>query len=239
MVDITAQTIGHVAGVPVTNSFLATLCISFLLVIVAYIFSRNVKEVPGKFQNLIEYIVEFLYNTTNMVVENESRTKKFFPLIATFFLFILFCNWAGLLPIFGTMGFGSGNTFVPLFRPMSADLNATVVLAIISAIATQYFAIKYMGLGTHLKRYFSLNPLNLYIGLLELLSEFTKVISLSFRLYGNILAGDIVIATFTSFIGFLVPLPFMGLEIVVGFVQAAVFAMLSLAFTNVITQKLH
>ena len=240
--NLAAEKIANIAGLPVTNSFFSALLVSMLLVIAGYIFSRNVKEVPGKFQNLVEFVIEFLFNTAKETVGDEERTKEFFPLIATFFLFILFCNWAGLLPIFNTIGFFSsftGEKFTPLLRPINSDLNATLSLALISAIATQYYAIKHVGIMAHLKRYFSINPLNLFIGLLELLSEFTKIISLSFRLFGNIIAGDMVISTFTSFIGILVPLPFMGLEVIVGIVQAAVFAMLSLAFTSILTQKLH
>jgi F-type H+-transporting ATPase subunit a len=244
MLELAAEKIAYIGGIPITNSIFASLLVSLFLVIIAIIFSRKVNLYPSKFQNFIEFIVEFLYNTAYESVGDKKRTNAFFPIVATFFIFILACNWVGLLPIFNTIGFyqdfaGHATKLVPLFRPINSDLNITGSLALISAIATQYFAIKFVGIKHHLAHYFSINPINLFVGLLELVSEFTKIISLSFRLYGNIIAGDVVIGTFTTMTGFLVPLPFMGLEIVVGFVQAAVFAMLTLAFTNVLSQKLH
>ncbi len=244
MLEITADKIAYIGNIPITNTFLATLIASLFLIITGYVFSRKVSLIPGKFQNIIEFIIEFMFNTAQETVGEDRKTRDFFPLIATFFLFILISNWFGLLPIFNTVGFFDSFThgkgvFTPLLKPVNSDLNITLALAIISTVATQYYAIKYVGIVEHLKRYFSLNPINLFVGILELVSEFTKVISLSFRLYGNILAGDIVILTFSSLVGLLLPLPFMGLEIVVGFVQAAVFAMLTLAFTSILTQKLH
>lgn len=244
MLELAAEKIFIIGGIPITNSIFASILVSLILITTAYIFSRKVSLYPSKFQNFIESIIEFLYNTALEMVGSKKRTKAFFPIIATFFLFILFSNWMGLLPIFNYIGFygdfvGNNAKFVPLLRPINSDLNITVSLALISAIATQYFAIRFVGIKHHLAHYFSINPINLFVGLLELVSEFTKVISLSFRLYGNIIAGDVVIGTFTSMTGFLVPLPFMGLEIIVGFVQAAVFGMLTLAFTNVLSQKIH
>lgn len=239
MVAIAAEKLVTIHGFPITNSFVATICVSLFLIIIAYLFSRNVKLVPGKFQNCIEFIIEFLYNTANETTGDEGRTRAFFPIIATFFIFILFANWLGLLPIFNTIGWYTKEGFVAILRPADTDLNMTLAMAIISAVMTQYFAIKYIGLRKHLQHYFSFNPIYLYVGVLELISEFVKVISLSLRLYGNIIAGDIVISTFGALLPVIGPLPFMGLEVVVGFVQAAVFAMLSLAFTNILSQDLH
>lgn len=241
--ELKAEIIGHIAGLPITNTFLTTLIVATLLILLSYIYSRKVELIPGTYQNIIEAIIEFLYNTAYTVVGKHSVTRRLFPLIATFFIFILVSNWFGLLPIFHGIGFTLTNgTFVPLLRPINSDLNTTGALAIISMVATQYYAISYVGIIAHIKRYISLNPIYLFVGLLELVSEFTKIISLSFRLFGNIYAGDIVISSFTNIssifiFSVLLPLPFMGLELVVGFVQAAVFAMLTLAFTNILIQK--
>jgi len=239
--DLQAEKIAYIFGLPITNSFLSGLIVSVFLVVIAYIFSRNVKLVPGKFQNFIEALIEFMYNTAKETVGDEAKARKFFPLVATFFLFIIFSNWFGLLPFVGSIGFfdsfsGGAIHFTPLLRPFNTDLNATLALGIISAVATQYFAIKYLGILKHLNHYFSLNPLKLFVGILELVGEVTKVVSLSLRLYGNIIAGDSVISTFTALAGPIAALPFMGLEVIVGFVQAAVFSMLTLAFMSVLTQ---
>src|SRR5258708_1400525 len=151
----------------------------------------------------------------------------------TFFLFIMVGNLLGLLPGFGTITHHS----VPLLRSINSDLNTTLALALISAVTTHIFAIKYVGLKNYLKRWVSLNPIFLFVGLLEIVGEFTKIISLSFRLFGNIFAGEVVLSTISQIFAFIVPLPFYFLEIIVGFVQAAVFMMLTLVFMVLLTEK--
>ncbi len=165
----------------------------------------------------------------------KSKAKVFFPFVFTFFLFIIMANWVGLIPGMGTITFRGQ----PLFRSMSSDLNMTLSLALVSAVATHFFAIKYLGLGAYLKRWVSLEmfPVFLFVGILEIVSEFTKIISLSFRLFGNIFAGEVVLSTIAGIFAFVLPLPFYGLEIVVGFVQAAVFMMLTLVFMVLLTEK--
>jgi len=153
--------------------------------------------------------------------------------VMTFFLYLIVANWLGLLPGFSTILYHGQ----PLFRGMNSDLNMTLSLAIISAVLTHFFAIKYLGIKDYLKRWVSLNPIFLFVGLLEIVSEFTKIISLSFRLFGNIFAGEVVLTTISAIFAFIVPLPFYFLEIIVGFVQAAVFMMLSLVFMSILSEK--
>jgi F-type H+-transporting ATPase subunit a len=124
----------------------------------------------------------------------------------------------------------TGEGTVPLFRGANADLNATLALAIISVVATQVYAIRELGLVPHLKKYFSLHPIFSVVGLLELISEFSKVISFSFRLFGNIFAGEVLLIVIAYLLPFLGPLPFFGLEIFVGLIQGLVFTMLTLVF---------
>ena len=120
---------------------------------------------------------------------------------------------------------------------MNSDLNMTLALALISAVLTHIFALRYLGLLGYLSRWFTLNPVFLFVGILELVGEFTKIVSLSFRLFGNIFAGEVVLSTISSIFAFIVPLPFYFLEIIVGFVQAAVFMMLTLVFMVLIYEK--
>ncbi len=224
----------------ITNTYLVSIIVTILLCVSVYYINKKLSfEKPSNLQVMVEYIIDFLYSTAGEIVDDKNKLNEFFPLVATYFIYILVVNWIGLTPIFGTIGFFTKGGFIPLFKTVNSDLNSTLSMALISVISSQYFAIKHLGLLNHLKRYFSLNPINLFVGLIELISEFTKVISLSFRLYGNILAGDLVIANFTSLVGFIVPLPFMGLELIVGFVQASVFAMLTLAFTNILTTNME
>jgi F-type H+-transporting ATPase subunit a len=178
------------------------------------------------------------------VTGDKEKTKKFFPLIATFFLFILFSNWMGILPGVGSIGIWEegehGRILIPLFRSTNSDINMTMALAMISVIATQIFGVSIVGFFKYFSRFISFKgPIDFIVGLLELVAEIAKIISFSFRLFGNIFAGEVLLMVIFFLIPLVVPLPFLFLEIFVGFVQALVFSMLTLVFLTVATQKGH
>lgn len=239
-VTLAAEKIFQIGSFPITNSILTTWLVTLILVTFAFVATRKVALVPTPVQNFAEYAIESLYNMVESVAGE--KTRVFFPIIASFFFFIIVGNYLGLLPGFGTIGFNQihqgHKVFVPLFRSMNSDLNTTLALALVSVITTHFFAIKYLGLGEYLKKWFPLHPIMLFVGLIEVAGEFTKVISLSFRLFGNIYAGETVLTTAsTKLFAFIVPLPFLALEVIVGFVQALVFAMLTLVFMVILTTK--
>jgi F-type H+-transporting ATPase subunit a len=238
------EVIGYLGFLPVTNTLLVSWLVIILLTVLGLVIKSNIKLIPGGLQNLMEMVIEYGYNTVEELAH--SRAKVIFPFVMTFFLFIITANWLGLLPGFATIGFyeqeNGHQVFVPLLRSINSDLNMTLSLALVSAVVTHIFAIKYLGLGDYLKRWFSLQmfPVFLFVGFLEVISEITKVVSLSFRLFGNIFAGEVVlstVSTLSKYTAFLVPLPFYFLEIIVGFVQAAVFMMLTLVFIVLLTEK--
>lgn len=235
-VSLAAEKLFYIGPLPVTNSLLTTWLVTVILIGFAFVVTRKITPVPSRLQNFAEYIIESLRNMVESVAQE--KTKVFFPIIASFFFFIIVGNYLGLLPGVGTIGFREGENFVPLFRSINSDINTTLALALVSVITTHYYAIKYLGLGGYLKKWFPLNPIMLFVGIIELAGEFTKVISLSFRLFGNIYAGESVLHTASHKLSaFLVPLPFLSLELIVGFVQALVFAMLTLVFMVLLTEK--
>lgn len=238
-IELAAETIGTIGSFPITNTLVVTWATTILLSILAILSTRKVAMVPSGLQNIFEFVVETGYQMTEDLAHSKAAT--FFPFIMTFFLFIITANWLGLLPGFGTIGFNEikngKEVFVPFLRSLNADLNSTLALALVSVIATHILSLKYLGLWEYLKKWFSLNPIFLFVGLLELVGEFTKVVSLSFRLFGNIFAGEVVLSTIAGIFAFVVPLPFYFLEIIVGFVQAAVFMMLTLTFLVLLTSK--
>lgn len=128
---------------------------------------------------------------------------------------------------------------VPYIRNATSDINVTLALALISLTITHIFAVRAVGIKEYLSRYLSLNPILLFVGVLEVVSEFTKIISLSFRLFGNIYAGEVVLGTIASLFAFLLPIPFMLLEVIVGLVQALVFSMLTMVFMSVLMTPHH
>jgi len=226
------EILGYFKNFPITNTLLVSWITVLILTVLSIALRFRVKLVPGNLQSVFEVIIDGAYSTVEGLA-GDKKAKVFFPIVTTFLLFILVSNWLGLLPGFGTIKY-HGEI---LFRSMNSDLNMTLALALTSAFLTHAFAIYYLGILDYLKKWFTLNPIFLFVGLLELVGEFTKIVSLSFRLFGNIFAGEVVLATVSSIFAFLVPLPFYFLEIIVGFVQAAVFMMLTLVFMVLLSEK--
>lgn len=229
-ISLAAEPIFHLEPFSFTNSMLVGWLVTLSLIIFAKVVSsKKIKIVPTGLQNLAGMIVEGLLTFFEGIVGEHAR--EFFPLVATFFLFILFSNWAGLLPGIGSIGFyhyqQEHEVFVPLLRGPTADLNTTFALAIVSVLSIHFYALKHLGTSKFLASRF-LNP----VGILELLADVAKVLAFSFRLFGNIFAGEVLLAVVAALMPFFAPLPFMGLEIFVGFIQALVFTMLTLIFLN-------
>ncbi len=235
-VSLAAEKLFNIGPFPVTNSVLTTWVVTIILIAFAYFATRKAKTVPDTIQNIAEIMIDGLRGLVSSIAAE--KTNAFLPIIATFFLFILIGNYFGLLPGVGSVGFWEHDKFIPFLRGMNADLNTTMALAIVSVIATHYLAIKYLGLGGYLGKFFSLNPIFLFVGILELIGEFTKIASLSFRLFGNVFAGEVLLTTATtSIFAYIVPIPFYFLEFLVAFVQALIFSILTLVFMVILTSK--
>lgn len=234
-ISLAAEKIAHLGPMPITNSMVTSWIASVLLITVALLATRKMKMVPAGIQNVFEFAVEALFNTANSVIDNEKATRKYFPLIGTIFLFIVFNNWLGLIPGVGTIGLHEHihgkEVLVPLFRSGNADLNMTLALAITTVIAVQLFGIAAIGVFKYGKKFINFsNPILFIVGILELIGEISRIISFSFRLFGNVFAGEVLLTVIAFIVPFIAPLPFYGLELFVGFIQALVFTMLALVF---------
>jgi F-type H+-transporting ATPase subunit a len=237
MVSSGTDAIISLAGFRITSTLLATLLVDVVILLLVFSVRRRLALVPGKLQGAAEAVLDYLHTTTEQVAG--SRAGKIFPWVAVFFLYIAISNLVGLLPGFSTIGFERATGFVPLFHVSTSDLNLTLALAVVSVVATNVLAIRTVGIGTYLKRFFALNPLLLFVGLLELLQELTKFITFSFRLYGNISAGEMVLGTLptlSALAAFVVPVPFLALEILVAVIQGMIFALLTMAFMTILTE---
>ncbi len=189
--------------------------------------------VPTKFANLFDASLEYIINMIDSTTGNRKLTLEFLPFLGTFFIYILLNNWFGLVPGVGSITIFNGATNVPLLRGGNADLNSTIALAIISVIGIQYYGIKHIGFFKHWGKFLNVkSPIGFLVGLLELLGEFTKIISFSFRLFGNMFAGEVLLVVISFLVPIAVPLPFFGLEIFAGIIQAVIFTMLTLVFLN-------
>lgn len=234
MPSFAPEIIFQIGKFPITNTLLDTLLVDAILIGGALYIGKKITLIPTNFfQNIAEWTIETFYNLTESI--SSHAASKIFPYFMTFFLVILFTNWSALIPGVGSIGFFHEHELIPLLRGATSDLNTTLGLALVSVIATHSLSIKTVGIRDYLSRYFSFNPVNLFIGILEIASEITKIVSLSFRLFGNIYAGEVVLVTVSSIFAFVFPLPFLLLEVIVGIVQALVFSMLTMAFMAILT----
>src|SRR3990172_11838240 len=194
-ISIAAEPLFHIGSFPVTNTIVVTLCISLIIIIASIIMKSRVRLVPKGFQNIVEAVLEALLNLADSVTQDRRQTKRFFPLVATIFIFVILSNWVEVLPGLGTIGLRETHEgksiLVPFLRSGSADLNMTLALAIVSVLSAQILGIMAVGIGKYAGKFF-VNPLRppyfvgTFVGILELVSEFAKLISFSFRLFGNI-----------------------------------------------------
>lgn len=230
-ISLAAEKIAHLGPIPATNSMLTSWIGAAILIVISILATRKMKLIPVGWQNTYETVIELLYGTANSVIGDEKVTRKYFPLAATLFLFIIANNWFGLIPGIGTIGLHKGEQLIPLFRSGNADLNMTLALAVITVLAVQIFGIAAIGAIKYGKKFLNFSsPIMFFVGLLELISEVSRIISFSFRLFGNIFAGEVLLTVVAFIVPFIAPLPFYGLELFVGFIQALVFMMLALVF---------
>jgi len=239
-ISISAEPIAHVFGLTITNSLLTGWIVTAVLAISVYLFSKTIKTkgAPGRLQSAVEFIIEALYGVVESIA-GAAKAHRFFPLVGTLFLFILFSNWSGLLPGLTAIGLrevhNGASILVPFWRAPTADINTTLALGLITMIMVQVYGYQYLGLK-YFKKFFDFsNPINFFVGILELISDFSKIISFTFRLFGNIIAGEILLLVMGMIVPVLGTTPFIALEIFVGFIQALVFMMLSSVFINMAT----
>jgi F-type H+-transporting ATPase subunit a len=236
-ISLKAETLFRIGAFPVTNSLLAAVGASGILSALA-VRLRRVQRIPGALQNVAEAVIDWVLDLCVSVTGDRVRARKFFPLVATLFLFVLLNNWLGLMPGFGSIGLRENGHLVPLLRAGSADLNTTLALALVSVVTTQVFGVFLLSAGKYAGRFFNFkNPIYTFVGLVELVSEFAKIISFSFRLFGNVFAGEVLLLVISSLVPVLAPVPFYGLELFVGLIQAFVFAVLTLVFLTVATSR--
>jgi F-type H+-transporting ATPase subunit a len=249
-------------GFPVTNTLLAT-WISIVVLLALFFFGTRRKDlIPSGLQNALEWLVEALLGLVEGVSGKE-KGRRFFPLVATFFIFIVTCNMldiipgvdtvgaikadvvakAGGQPVLGFLLFGNiSNAITPWIRPATTDLNLTLAMAVVSVLVTQSFGFYFLGSKEHATKYFNFRALftrfpmgivDFIVGLLEIVSELGRIISFSFRLFGNIFAGSVLLAVFAFLLPGVATILFIPFEIFVGVVQALVFALLTLVFMEI------
>ncbi len=243
-VSIAAEPLFHIGSFPFTNSLLAALITVIFLITVAAVLRRKIALVPKGLQNVVELSFEGGLGIMEQVTQDAKQSRKFFPLVFTIFIFILVSNWFGLIPLWGPIGLRevheAKDVFVPLLRSANSDLNITLALALIVLFTFQFFGIASVGFFKYAGKFINFKgPLKFFLGILELISEIAKLISLSFRLFGNIFAGEVLLLVMMFLIPYVLPVPFLVLEVFVGVIQAFIFAMLTIVFLKIAMTEAH
>ena len=262
-IQIQPEVIFNIFGFPITNTLIGTWISIIALLLVFFFGTRRRDLIPAGMQNAVEWIVEYLLNLTESV-SGKVKAKRFFPLVATFFIFILFCNLLDVIPGVDTIGWVNlealraahlsppttffllgqySDKLTPWIRAGTSDLNLTLALALVSVIVTQVLGFYTLGAKQQLSKYFNFKalrhgfqgPIEFFVGLIELVTEISRILSFSFRLFGNIFAGSAVLAVFAWRLPFVSDANFIPLELFVGFVQALIVALLTLVFLEIAT----
>ena len=246
--SLPAPVLFHIFGLPITNTILAGWITVVFLILVCWLITRRMKLVPGRLQAAFEAIVGWIYDFCRNTA-GEVNGRRFFPVVCTIFLFVAFNAWLSLVPGYGSILFGNHE----LIRGANTDINTPLSMAVISFIFVAYFGLKVLGIKW-LRQYFNFGPvfraiggifkgkfdfmaifsgmIDAFVGMLELLSRFITIISFTFRLFGNMTAGEILLLVTAYLIPWVLAVPFYGLEVLIGFIQGLVFAGLTLVFAS-------
>lgn len=243
-ISLAPEALFHIGTFPFVNTLPMAWIVMAVLMLIAFVVWATLRAVPRGAQNLVESVFESALKLMDSVTGSRALSYKFFPVVMTIFLFVLLSNLIEIVPGLGTIGLWEvheGKTvLVPFIRSSSADLNVTLAIALVSVLATQIMGIAVLGAFKYAGKFLvppwkSPYIVGTFVGALELIAEAAKVVSFSFRLFGNIFAGEVLLTVALFLVPYIVPLPFLALEIFVGLVQAVVFSMLTLVFMKMAT----
>lgn len=240
-VHLNPYIVGHIGDTPITATLITVWLVMLILISGAMLIKRRLVMIPGKLQNIAELIVGGAYNYVRDVLEDKKVTDTYFPVIATIFIFILGINWIGLIPGVGAIGFyNEHHHLIPFLYPGSTDLNVTIGLAIVAFFTIELAGVLAIGVWKYAGKFINFHsPMGFVLGLIELISELARLISFSFRLFGNIFAGKTLLLVAIFFVPYILPVPIYAYELFVGLIQAAVFAILTLFFIKLAIEEPH
>ncbi|NCN52420.1 F0F1 ATP synthase subunit A [Candidatus Parcubacteria bacterium] len=247
-IHLSPEILGHFFGLPITNTLLTAWLAMAIVIILVIILRSKLALRPGRFQLIVEELIGFSFNYIAEVLESKKLARQYFPLIMTIFIFILAINWVAQVPgleaiTFTTVvehGSESAKDTITLFHPAAADLNITLAFALIAFFAIEIAGVVTIGFFKYFRKFFNFSsPLAFAIGIIEFISELARLISFSFRLFGNIFAGKTLILVVLFFLPYFLPVPLMAFEIFVGFIQAFIFAILTLFFIKLAVEEPH
>jgi len=249
-----APVLFNIFGLPITNTIIAGWISVVFLVVISWVITRRMKLVPGRLQAAFEFLLGWIYDLCGSIA-GEENGRRFFPVICTIFLFVLFNAWLSLIPGFGSIEITIHGHHYELLRGSNTDVNTPLAIALVSFIFVEYYGLKTLGIK-YLRKFINIGAffgsigkvfkgkakeglsglfsgfVDIFVGGLETLSELIRIVSFTFRLFGNMTAGEILLLIAAFLIPWVLALPFYGLELLVGFVQALIFSGLTLVFVT-------
>jgi F-type H+-transporting ATPase subunit a len=238
-IELAAELLFYIAGFPITNATLAIWLTMAVLIVVGILVRRRVSLIPGKVQNIFEMGFEYLLDMMEKTLGTRTLALRYFPFITTIFIFVLAMNWLHFVPIFGTITVEQDHQTLPLFHGATADLNTTLALAIISFAVIEMSGILTLGVLKYGSKFvnFTGGLVGFLVGIVELIGNLARLVSLSFRLFGAIFAGEVLLMVIGTFVPYILPVPLMAFEVFIGLLQAAIFAILTMAFIKLAIEE--
>ncbi len=250
-----AEPIFHYKNFFITNALLTSWAVVFIIIILSIFLRKRFSEIPNKLQSVFEIILEKGLFLCDQITNNRKISLRVFPIAISVFFFILINNWLGILP-FGGLGIlektDHGISFIPFLRSGTADINTTLALALTAVVGANLFGFFSIGIWKTFNKYINIKalgqifsniykdptviivaPITFFVGLIEIAGEFAKIASLSFRLFGNVFAGEVLLISIATLAPYIVPLPFLFLEILIGVVQALIFSILLVVYFSI------
>ena len=254
-ITLFAEPIHHFDSFTITNSLLTSWVAVLIIIFISLILRFKLSNIPGKFQNIFEIVIEGALGLCDQVTNDRALSVRIFPIAISVFFFILVSNWLGIMPLggFGIIEQGEhGLLFVPFLRGATADINTTISLAVMAVVGANLFGVFSIGIWKTFNKYVNLKvlggiftnirkdptiiivaPITFFVGLIEVVGEFAKIASLSFRLFGNVFAGEVLLASMAALVAYIIPIPFLFLEILVGVIQALIFSILLVVYFTI------
>jgi F-type H+-transporting ATPase subunit a len=235
-ITLAAEPVFKVGGLVITNTMITSVLVVLVLTVIAAVFRARLSvSSPGRFQSLIEWVLGFVMSLCEQAAGPELG-RRIFPLVATFFIFILTANWIGLLPGFHFIRVTNfEGHVVPIVRSANSDLNMTVAMALVAVGTVQVLGVMSRGFGGYLKELFT----PVFMAPIHLISEVSHVISLAGRLFGNIFGGEVLMLVMYTLVPYVVPTIFLGLEVLFGFIQALIFTVLTVVYITLAAGPEH
>lgn len=254
-ISLSPEILFNFGSIQISNALLWSFVLSFSLMLFVVILNKRKKDVPGKIQNIFEILLEGAFSFVQSVIGSEEKARRIFPLVFTMFIFILSANLLVYVPGQAAVFLNTPEGEVPLFRAVMSDYTLVFVMTMVTVILTQIVAIAVSGPFGYIGKFINISGvkeffkllikgkfkpsvlaqgfLDFFLGLMDIVGEVAKVISLSFRLFGNIFAGEVLLSSIAVIFAFGLPIPFMFLEIIVGIIQALIFGMLTLVYYTI------